>query len=290
MLATGRYKNRMYGAPLNTGSQLLWYRKDLVPNPPTTWDEMIEDGGHCSRPASAASRCRAPATRASRSGSTRCSSRRAAGSSRSRARCRSRGRRRKGAAGHARRRPTRRRLIRRSSNSRGRRRVGLPGRQGRVHGQLPVRRRGDQKGNADVFKNMGVALLPRVDPDRPAQVTLGGFNLGVAPFSNHRQPTSRPRPVPRAAREPDPLRHGRRAAADQRVPVPGPEVVKAFPYADLLLQTLQQGSTRPVSPAYNDISLAMQGTLHPPASISPSSGVSSLRSRVDDAINSRGLL
>ena len=42
MLQTGRYKNRMYAGPLNTGSQLLWYRKDLVPNPPTTWDEMIK--------------------------------------------------------------------------------------------------------------------------------------------------------------------------------------------------------------------------------------------------------
>jgi maltose-binding protein MalE len=28
-------------APLNSNTQLLWYRKDLVPNPPETWDEMI---------------------------------------------------------------------------------------------------------------------------------------------------------------------------------------------------------------------------------------------------------
>ena len=27
--------------PLNTNVQLLWYRKDLVPTPPETWDEMI---------------------------------------------------------------------------------------------------------------------------------------------------------------------------------------------------------------------------------------------------------
>ena len=42
VLQTGRYQGRMYAAPLNTGSQLLWYRKDLVPNPPATWDEMLE--------------------------------------------------------------------------------------------------------------------------------------------------------------------------------------------------------------------------------------------------------
>jgi multiple sugar transport system substrate-binding protein len=45
-----------------------------------------------------------------------------------------------------------------------------------------------------------------------------------------------------------------------------------------------------VSPAYNDISLAVQRTLHPPASINPKSDVDTLRSQVDDAINSRGLL
>jgi multiple sugar transport system substrate-binding protein len=35
------WKGKTYGIPLNTNVQLLWYRKDLVPNPPKTWDEMI---------------------------------------------------------------------------------------------------------------------------------------------------------------------------------------------------------------------------------------------------------
>src|SRR4051794_13258619 len=35
------WKNKVYGIPTNTNVQLLWYRKDLVPNPPKTWDEMI---------------------------------------------------------------------------------------------------------------------------------------------------------------------------------------------------------------------------------------------------------
>lgn len=39
---TGTYQGRLYAAPLNTNTQLLWYRKDLVPNPPKTWDEMIQ--------------------------------------------------------------------------------------------------------------------------------------------------------------------------------------------------------------------------------------------------------
>ena len=39
--ASVKWKGKMYGIPTNTNVQLLWYRKDLVPNPPKTWDEMI---------------------------------------------------------------------------------------------------------------------------------------------------------------------------------------------------------------------------------------------------------
>ena len=43
-IATATWKGQLYGAPLNSNTQLLWYRKDLVPTPPTTWAQMIQDG------------------------------------------------------------------------------------------------------------------------------------------------------------------------------------------------------------------------------------------------------
>ena len=42
-IATATWKGTLYAAPLNSNTQLLWYRKDLVSKPPTTWDEMIDD-------------------------------------------------------------------------------------------------------------------------------------------------------------------------------------------------------------------------------------------------------
>ena len=39
--ASVQWKDKTYAVPLNTNVQLLWYRKDLVPKPPETWDEMI---------------------------------------------------------------------------------------------------------------------------------------------------------------------------------------------------------------------------------------------------------
>src|SRR5919201_6590907 len=40
-LATATYKGQLYAAPANTNTQLLWYRKDLVSKPATTWDGLI---------------------------------------------------------------------------------------------------------------------------------------------------------------------------------------------------------------------------------------------------------
>ena len=42
-LDTAIWKGQLYAAPANTNTQLLWYRSDLVPNPPKTWAEMIAD-------------------------------------------------------------------------------------------------------------------------------------------------------------------------------------------------------------------------------------------------------
>ena len=40
-LSTASWRHRLYGAPVAANTQLLWYRPDLMPAPPTTWDAMI---------------------------------------------------------------------------------------------------------------------------------------------------------------------------------------------------------------------------------------------------------
>src|ERR1700753_1739350 len=42
VVKTATFENELYASPFNTNTQLLWYRKDLVPKPPETWGEMIE--------------------------------------------------------------------------------------------------------------------------------------------------------------------------------------------------------------------------------------------------------
>jgi multiple sugar transport system substrate-binding protein len=41
-LNTAIWKGKLYAVPYNSNTQLLWYRADLVPKPPTTWDQMIQ--------------------------------------------------------------------------------------------------------------------------------------------------------------------------------------------------------------------------------------------------------
>ena len=43
MLETAIWNGLLYAVPDNTNTQLLWYRSDLVPTPPTTWAQMISD-------------------------------------------------------------------------------------------------------------------------------------------------------------------------------------------------------------------------------------------------------
>ena len=42
-LATARWQQKLYAAPITTNTQLLWYRADLVGQPPETWDGMVAE-------------------------------------------------------------------------------------------------------------------------------------------------------------------------------------------------------------------------------------------------------
>jgi len=41
-LETAKWDGKLYAAPVTTNTQLLWYRADLIPEPPETWDEMVQ--------------------------------------------------------------------------------------------------------------------------------------------------------------------------------------------------------------------------------------------------------
>lgn len=42
-LSTARWQGKLFGAPVTTNTQMLWYRPDLVRQPPRTWDGMVTE-------------------------------------------------------------------------------------------------------------------------------------------------------------------------------------------------------------------------------------------------------
>jgi multiple sugar transport system substrate-binding protein len=61
------------------------------------------------------------------------------------------------------------------------------------------------------------------------------------------------------------------------------KVQEAFPFADLLRESIDNAAPRPVAPAYSDISLAIQKTYHPPDGVEPDGILDRLSERIDKA-------
>ena len=136
---------------------------------------------------------------------------------------------------------------------------------------------------AGTQKTMGFARYPRVDKDTPSKVTLGGINLGIGAYSKHPDLAFE---AAQCIAKPE----NQIVAAELGGLAPTTEslyedkkVKEAFPFGDLLRESLDEGVPRPVNPAYSDISLAIQKTFHPPDGIDPGSVVEELEDKLDKA-------
>jgi multiple sugar transport system substrate-binding protein len=131
--------------------------------------------------------------------------------------------------------------------------------------------------------NLGYARYPSVKRGEPSHVTFGGINLGVSSYAKNKdlafqaaQCLADPEQQKVAA-----LKGGlfptRQSLFDDA------EIRKAYPFADLVEETLREGVPRPVLPAYSDISLAIQDKLHPPADIEPEQTIKDLADALEKA-------
>jgi multiple sugar transport system substrate-binding protein len=147
-----------------------------------------------------------------------------------------------------------------------------------------------QAGNPKVFKNMGYALFPGVIPGRPPKVSIGGYNLGISAFSSHRDLAFQA--VECLVK---PSNQSRNAIKGGLAPVAAsiydqPAFGKAYPFHQLIKQQLQTYGIRPQTPAYADVTLAIQKALSPTSSINPSTVVSTLTNKIKLSLSSAALL
>ncbi len=286
-LETAKYKGRLWTVPFTSNTQLLWYRKDLVKQVPKTWDEMIDQAERLnttiqvqaaryeglvvwfnSLVASAGGEIvddagkpvlGAPAVQAAEV------MKRLASSS---------------AAPPA-----------MTNNKEDQARLGFESGASAFQVNYSFVYASAKTGaetnpaTKKIFENMGWARWPSVDPGKPSRVTLGGINLGVGAFSKN------PDLAQEAAlciAQPD----NQVIAAEKGGLAPSNEALyqdkrikKAFPFADLLGESIATGVPRPVTPAYSDISLAIQQTLHPPQDIEPKKTIEDLKDNIDTVSN-----
>ncbi len=280
-LKTVEFQDKVYGIPFTSNTQLLWYRKDEVdpPGDEITWDEVIDD---------AASKGKAVEVQAAQyegltvwinsmiagaggqivdqNGDVKVddSAVKAAEIERKLADSKA------APPGMA-------------TNKEDDARLGFEGGRSVYQVNYPYIYPSAAAVGEDFQKNIGWARYPRTVKDEPSRPPLGGINIGVSAFS------TKPDLAFDAATCLASPEHQAIAAEKGGLPpttesvYETEQVKKAYPFSDLLRESIEAAAPRPVTPAYSDISLAIQKTYHPPNKVDPSGIESKLRDRMEKA-------
>jgi multiple sugar transport system substrate-binding protein len=141
-----------------------------------------------------------------------------------------------------------------------------------------------------IFKNMAWAPYPGIDAAHPAKAPIGGINWGVGGYTKHARQAFEAAACMRNAE------NEKEAAIKGGLPptlaslYDDPGLIKAYPFAALIKKQLATAAVRPVTPAYADVSLAIAKAVSPPTQIKTNGFVNTLRGVLGDALNSRALL
>ncbi|MEH1166559.1 ABC transporter substrate-binding protein [Micromonospora sp. CPCC 205539] len=291
-LETARYEDKLYAAPKNTNVQLLWYRKDLVPQPPTTWDQMISAaqqlrdqgkpyqvltmgaqyeglvvlyntlaesaGGKILNDDGTKAVMDDGTVRALEQLKTFATSGVTSPSF--------------------------------SNATEDPVRLEFQSGSGAFQVNWPFVYPALQEANPDLAKQVGWARIPGIDEGTPSKVTIGGVNLAVSSYSRH------PELSFEAARCIRDAGHQKFSAINDGVPptieavYDDPEMAEAYPMRETILEELKDPATRPLTPAYQSISTVMSAILSPPSAIRPQKTADELRDAIADALQSKGVL
>ncbi|MFF0371445.1 ABC transporter substrate-binding protein [Micromonospora sp. NPDC005087] len=291
-LDTARYEGKLYAAPKNTNVQLLWYRKDLVPQPPKTWDQMITAAQQLKEQGKPYQVLTMGAqyeglvvlynTLAESAGGKILSDD---------------GKQAVMDAGTVRALEQLQRFATSGVTSPSFTnaiedpvRLEFQSGAGAFQVNWPFVYPALQEANPELAKQVGWARIPGVDENTPSKVTIGGVNLAISSYSKH------PELSFEAARCIRDAEHQKFSAINDGVPptieavYDEPEMTEAYPMKDTILEELKEPATRPLTPAYQSISTVMSAILSPPSAIRPQQTADELRSAIADALQSKGVL
>jgi multiple sugar transport system substrate-binding protein len=141
-----------------------------------------------------------------------------------------------------------------------------------------------------IFPQMGYAAFPTVAPGTAPKVSIGGYNLGISAFSKH--PALAFQAVQCLTTQSNEIVYAEKGGlAPVRGAIYGiPSFVKQYPFASLIVKQLKHYGLRPQTPAYADVTLAIQKSLSPTSSINMKTVVSTLGNEVKLSLSSQALL
>ncbi|HEV7208701.1 MAG TPA: ABC transporter substrate-binding protein [Mycobacteriales bacterium] len=291
-LDTATWKGKLFSAPFNTNTQLLWYRDDLVPNPPKTWDEMLAMSAQLAKAgkphyvevqgaqyegatvlfntlvaSAGGSVLNASDTAPDLGANAKLAVQTLYNFAHSSAADPS--------------------LATQMEDAN---RLAFESGTAAFELNYPFIYPSAKKNAPALFKHLKWAQYPTVKPGEPSHVTIGGIDLAVSSYSTHQD----------AARKAVECLRGKdnqiRNAIDGGLPptltelYTDPALAKDYPYAQAIQQSLQQASVRPKTPFYQNVSLAISAAVSPAGSVSPGSTLPALRSAISDALASKGLV
>jgi multiple sugar transport system substrate-binding protein len=291
-LSTAIWKGKLYAVPDNSNTQLLWYNSALVPKPPTTWAQMIADaeqlakqgkphyieiqgaqyegttvwfntmvssaGGTILNPTATKVTLGAPAVKALTIMKQLASSSAADPS-----------------------------LDVQMENQN---RLAMEANTAAFQLNYPFVYPAMKLDNPKLFKTFKWALYPEVIPGQPAKVTIGGIDLAVSTYSQHKALAFQ---AALCLRD----RQNQIIAANVGGTPPtitslynDPALFKNYPFHADILQALQHASVRPKSPVYQVVSIDISHLVSPPSGISPTAAEKSMVRQLTNALQSKGLV
>lgn len=291
-LESATYEDRLYAAPKNTNVQLLWYRTDLVDEPPQTWDELIETAQRLrgeGQPYQIVTMgaqyeglvvlyntitASAGGELVNEEGDEAVVDEGAVQALEILHRFATAGVTSPGF----------------SNVMEDDARLAFQAGNGAFQLNWPFVYPAMQSDAPELAENVGWARYPAVDPDMPSRVTAGGFNLAVSAYSQHPQEAFE---AALCLRSPE---HQLFSAVNDGVPptiesvYDAPEMAEAYPMREVILAELRDAANRPRTPAYQNVSTVISTILSPPSEIEPEQTAQRLREQIQDALDSRGVL
>ena len=291
-LQTAIWKGQLVAVPNNTNTQLLWYRSDLVKTPPTTWAEMIADadqlakegkphyieiqgaqyegatvwfntmvasaGGSILNAGATAPSLGAPAVKALTIMKELADSPAADPSM--------------------------------SVQMENQNRLAMEAGTAAFELNYPFVYPGMKGDSPTLFKVFKWAPYPEVTAGVPAKVTIGGVDLAVSAYSQHKSLAFQAALCLRDAQ------NQLLGAEVGGVPPTiaslynNPKLYPDYPMHAAILSSLENGSVRPQTPLYQVVSIDISHLISPASSISPAGTEQSMVGQINNALQSKGLV